>query len=171
MAITVLVTFYSRGGTTEDLAHAAAVGAVQARALIRLRRVPDLDPHTALERYPDTRDTLQRMHKEYIAPRDVDIIAASGLVFASPADIDARSPEWSACFDLLTRLHADGTLAGKVAAVIDNGPACGSFTAALASLGFTVVTAAPGMSDGDSIGRAVALGRQVASAAAGVGGG
>jgi len=44
----VVVTFYSRGGTTERLATAAAVGAVQMRAGIRMRRVPDADPAAAL---------------------------------------------------------------------------------------------------------------------------
>ena len=42
--ITVLVTFYSRGGSTETLAHAAAVGARQARALKRQRRLPRKSP-------------------------------------------------------------------------------------------------------------------------------
>jgi len=39
--VNVVVVFYSRTGSTERLALAAAVGAVQGRALIRLRRLPD----------------------------------------------------------------------------------------------------------------------------------
>src|SRR6186713_3224858 len=63
----VVVTFYSRGGTAERLATAAAVGAVQMRAGIRMRRVPDPDPAAALARFPEHREELRRMHKEYIA--------------------------------------------------------------------------------------------------------
>ena len=39
--VNVLVIFYSRSGATETLALAAAVGAVQARGSIRLRRLSD----------------------------------------------------------------------------------------------------------------------------------
>ena len=42
MTINALVVFYSRHGETERLALAAGVGAVQARANIRLRRLKDL---------------------------------------------------------------------------------------------------------------------------------
>ena len=70
----VLVIFYSRTGETERLAHAAAVGAVQARALIRLRRVPDIDPGKTLERFPESEESLRRMHREYVPPREVDVL-------------------------------------------------------------------------------------------------
>ena len=39
----VLVTFSCESGDTEKQALNAAVGAVQARAMIRLRRIPDTD--------------------------------------------------------------------------------------------------------------------------------
>ena len=39
--VNIVVTFYSLHGLTEKLALAAAVGAVQGRANIRLRRLPD----------------------------------------------------------------------------------------------------------------------------------
>ena len=46
-AINVLIVFYSRRGKSEALALAAGVGAIQARANVRLRRLPDLaDPET-----------------------------------------------------------------------------------------------------------------------------
>jgi hypothetical protein len=83
----VVVTFYSRGGTTERLATVAAVGAVQMRAGIRMRRVPDPDPAAALAQFPEHREQLRRMHKEYVAPREADLVAADVLVVASPADV------------------------------------------------------------------------------------
>jgi flavodoxin len=164
MAITVLVTFYSRGGSAETLAHAAAVGAVQARALIRLRRMPDADEAGILERLPDCRDTLRRMHKEYVAPREADLLAVDALIVASPADIDPASAEWTPFVSLLEQMHAAGKLAGKVAAVVATGPSSDAFATKLRRLGFTTIPDAGNTADAaemDDVSRAVALGRQV----------
>jgi hypothetical protein len=158
----VVVTFYSRGGTTERLATVAAVGAVQMRAGIRMRRVPDPDPAAALARFPEHRDHLRRMHKEYVAPAEADIVAADVLVVASAADVPPTSPEWQAYFDLLTRLHAEGKLRRKVAAVVDNGPSAAAFPATLERLGLSIV---PPPTDGDELARAMALGRAAVAAA------
>ena len=75
----VLITFYCRTGDTELLALAAAVGAVQARANIRLRRLPDSIPVT-----PDSNNALTRMCKEYVPPTEADVLRAI-------QDIDTRS--------------------------------------------------------------------------------
>ena len=160
-ALTVLVTFYSRGGATETLAHAAAVGAVQKRALIRLRRVADPNPQDALARGEDSRDSLRRMHREYVAPREADVLAADALILASPADVDAAAAEWSSYLDLLAQLNAAGKLTGKVAAVIHNGAAAASFSAALGRLSVVLV---PSDEATDSA-AAIALGRRVVAAA------
>jgi multimeric flavodoxin WrbA len=163
--ITVVVTFYSRGGATETLAHAAAVGAVQARALIRLRRVEDADPGSILDRLPESRESLRRMHKEYVAPREADVLAADALILASPGDVSASSPEWSTFLDLLARLQSEGKLTGKVVAVIANGAASDSFAAFVRRLG--VATPEPDRASAaeDGVSRAVALGRHVVSMA------
>ena len=152
----VVVTFYSRGGTTERLATAAAVGAVQMRAGIRMRRVADPDPAASLAQFPEHREELRRMHKEYIAPREADFIAADVLVVASTADVTPASSEWHASFDLLTRLHSEGQLRRKVAAVVDNGPSARAFSRLLERLGLSIVPAATG---DDELARAMALGR------------
>ncbi len=161
--ITVLVTFYSRSGATEALAHAAAVGSVQARAGIRLRRMPDADEHAVLERLSESRDSLRRMHKEYVGPREADVLAVDALIVGSPADIDPASPEWTSYVELLERLSAEGKLAGKVAGAIETGPSSVAFQALFRRLGIETV-AADGIDDTDvdDVGRAVALGRQVA---------
>lgn len=164
-ALTVVVTFYSRGGSTESLAHATAVGAVQARALIRLRRVADVDEAGALQRFDDCRDALRRMHKEYVAPREADVLAADVLVVASPADVFPTAPEWQPFLTLLERLHADGKLAGKVAAVVPTGPSAAGFETALRRLGLETVTGEDAGSGTTDVDRAVALGRRAVSAA------
>jgi hypothetical protein len=164
----VLVTFYSCCGTTEMLALSAAVGAVQARGLIRLRRLPDPDAARTLAQHPDCRDTLARMHKEYVAPAEADILAADALIVGAPGGSSATSPEWRDYLSRLTRLGADGRLAGKVAAVVDAGDpsTVESFASALLALGFSAPAPAPVASvrthDTDS---AIALGRLVAETA------
>jgi NAD(P)H dehydrogenase (quinone) len=158
----VVVTFYSRGGTTERLATVAAVGAVQMRAGIRMRRVPDPAPAAALAQFPEHREDLRRMHKEYVAPREADLVAAHVLIVASTPDVGPASPEWQTYFDLLTRLHFEGKVRQKVAAVIDNGPSAHAFVTMLERLGLSIVHTP---TEGDELARAMALGRAAVAAA------
>ena len=81
--VNVVVVFYSRYGATEQLALAAGVGAVQAHANIRLRRLKDLaDPET-IARDPRWVENLERMNRDYIAPREIDVDWAEVLLVAS----------------------------------------------------------------------------------------
>jgi NAD(P)H dehydrogenase (quinone) len=73
--VNVLVIFSSLCGNTETLALAAAVGAVQARASIRMRRLPDTG-----ESVPDCKETLARMRKEYVPPTSADTQWADAVI-------------------------------------------------------------------------------------------
>lgn len=73
--VNVLVIFYSCCGKTEKLALAAAVGAVQARANIRMRRLTD-----AGEEVPECKDALARMRKEYVPPAPQDVVWADAVI-------------------------------------------------------------------------------------------
>jgi NAD(P)H dehydrogenase (quinone) len=92
MTINALVVFYSRHGETERLALAAGVGAVQARANIRLRRLKDLADAATIANDPLWTENLQRMLPDYIAPRDIDADWADGILTAScpasPGEMD-----------------------------------------------------------------------------------
>ena len=70
--INVLVIFDSCSGATETLALAAAVGAVQARANIRMRRLPDDSP--------ESNETLARMRREYVPPTPADVLWADAVI-------------------------------------------------------------------------------------------
>src|SRR5688572_2063504 len=74
--VNVLVIFASRSGRTEKLALAAAVGAVQARANIRLRRLSD---NSELE---SSNEILARMQREYVPPAQGDAIWADAVIVA-----------------------------------------------------------------------------------------
>src|SRR6516225_10910269 len=70
--VNVLVIFESCSGATEKLALAAAVGAVQARANIRMRRLPDNST--------ESNETLSRMRREYVAPTSADTLWADAVI-------------------------------------------------------------------------------------------
>jgi len=106
----VLVVFYSRCGATEKLALAAAVGAVQARANIRLRRLPDVT-----EKSECAEETF-RMRREYVHPAEADVLWADAIVFLLPEKLQPSSGECTAYFELLRRLNAEGKLEGKTGA-------------------------------------------------------
>jgi len=86
LPVNVVVVFYSRYGETEQLALAGGVGAVQAHANIRLRRLKDLaDPET-IARDPRWVENLERMNRDYIAPREIDVDWAEVMLVASCPD-------------------------------------------------------------------------------------
>jgi len=152
----VLVIFYSRSGSTEKLALAAAVGAVQGRAAIRLRRLADITETSS------STDTLVRLRKEYIAPREADVLAADGLIFATPAGFDTSSAEWAECISMLRKMSAEGKLAGKAAAVVDTGDQATllSFEKVVTELGLRSLTR--DFTKLDGIEQAMGLGRNIA---------
>ena len=147
----VVVVFSSRCGITESLAHAAAVGVVNARALPRLRRLVDDGRPVP----PECADTLRRMQKEYVPPTEKDIAGAPALIIVPTAGMTPLSAEWQSFIALLDPLTSAGTLAGKVAAVIDAGDSqtVASFSSALTARGFALITA--DSSDARAHGRAV----------------
>ena len=168
----VLIVFYSRCGSTEKLAATAAVGAVQARAAIRLRRIPDADSHAGAG---DCEDAISRMRREYVAPAERDVVWADAIVFAAPDRGGARSGDWKSCLTLLGRLRDAGKLDGKLAVVLN--PASRSenrsrpstsLSASILELGFIVLPPSPDRPDdrGDSpVHRALIQGRRVAAVA------
>jgi NAD(P)H dehydrogenase (quinone) len=111
--VNVVIVFCSPGGSTEKLALAAAVGAVQARANIRLRRLP-YQPHA-------NEVESERMEREYIAPREVDTLWADAIVFGMPASMEGLSAELNGYFESLAGLNEHRRLDGKVAAAFTSG--------------------------------------------------
>src|SRR5215471_14529381 len=83
--VNVLVIFYCCTGETESLALAAAVGAVQARANIRMRRLNDRG-----ENIPECKDTLTRMRREYVPPAAADVAWADAVIVGMNGKIAGR---------------------------------------------------------------------------------
>jgi NAD(P)H dehydrogenase (quinone) len=148
----VVIIFCSHNGSTEKLALAAAVGAVQARANIRLRRLPDVEAEQTIE--------CERMNREYVAPRERDVEWADAIILATPARLGASSAEWKGYVESLAPLGAHGKLGNKLGMAI--GPeACveESLCDAVAQLGLIVVPAENAAAD--AVERARLCGRRV----------
>jgi|SRR5262245_32489543 len=89
--VNVLVIFQSNCGNTEKLALAAAVGAVQARALIRLRRLPDSGADL-----PECKEALTRMRREYVPPTPADTAWADLVIVGMNGQIAGSVTEAAA---------------------------------------------------------------------------
>ena len=136
----VLITFYCQSGETEQLALSAAVGAVQSRALIRLRRLPDMGMVSDTE-------ALLRMRKEYVPPSEKDILGADALIIVAPPDFSDAAIQWKPYLELIRRLADARALENTVTACI------GIESKYINSLGLITVTTTS--SDPLAIGRAV----------------
>lgn len=84
--VKVVIVFYSRYGETERAALAAGVGAIQGRALIRLRRLADLTDEDAIARDPRWNSERERMKRDYVTPRPADAEWADVIIAACPED-------------------------------------------------------------------------------------
>ena len=144
--VIVLVVFYSRHGTTEKLALAAALGAIQARANIRLRRVADLVDRGTIDANVEWRENVDRMARDYVAPRPADPIWADVIVLATPQQ-PAREIE-----QYCTTLASEQAVAGKIAAPLapsGNQSVLSPVYAAAACAGLVVAPARIGSGEDD----------------------
>jgi NAD(P)H dehydrogenase (quinone) len=157
--VNALITFSSRSGSTEKLALAAALGAVQARANIRLRWLRENVDDETVDRVSGWRENRERMIKEYIAPREIDFLWADVLVLGIPARDGVSSPELRTYLDGLKALQSAGKLSRKVGTAF-TAPALVSLCSVLAGLDLTVVPPGP-TAAGDAIDSARLHGRRV----------
>jgi len=146
----VLVVFYSLSGATERLALAAAVGAVQGRAAIRLRRLAVQSGDSTIE---------ERLDREYVAPKVVDARWADAIVLGAPARLNSSSPALNECFRLLRSAEVQGKVG---AALVSNG-AFETLQGAMSELGLKLVPREQAATD--SVDSARQLGRRVAESA------
>jgi hypothetical protein len=149
----ILVVFSSVDGETEKRALAGGVGAVQARALIRLRRVRDPDE----ESLRSGSETYERMQKEYVPPTLDDVTWADGVIFCPTAGL---SRAWADFLDLLGVRMADGGLDGKVAVVASDPGHPLAIAASLLRYGFIVLP--PVLAASDPIADSRVQGRRLA---------
>jgi hypothetical protein len=157
--VNVMVVFYSRFGSTERLALAAAVGAVQGRANIRLRRLPDTAGEETIASVEEWRENRSRMNREYVAPRESDVLWADAVMVGMPDGSDTISAEFQRYFDSI------GKIERKIGASFMYGFWTASLNDAMGRAGFTTV---PVIAEADALETARVQGRRVAAAARGL---
>jgi NAD(P)H dehydrogenase (quinone) len=164
----VLVTFWSRTGSTERLALAAALGAVQAKANIRLRWLREPALQQDADSIPEWRENRARMEKEYVAPREADLVWADATFLGIPVNLSVAAPELRSYLELMASLHQGGKLGCKVgAAFLSAASPAGQTDSLLAALyaslaQFSLILVPPGEESADPLKTARLHGRRVA---------
>jgi hypothetical protein len=113
--LNAMVVFSSRYGDAEKLALAAGVGAVQARANIRLRRLADLTPAEEIARDARWAGMQERLKADYIAPREIDADWAHVVIFAAPVE---EVPEPAALAEANAYFKTCKDMHGKLAIIL-----------------------------------------------------
>jgi len=114
MTVKLLIVFYSRTGSTEQLAIAAAEAARADGAEVRLRRAREVVSASVLEKAPDWRKQAERMNGLYPEPETDDTLWADAILFGTPCYFGAMATELKAFLDQLGPQWKKGALAGKV---------------------------------------------------------
>jgi len=110
----VLVVFYSRNGTVEALANAAADAARQAGAQLRVRRAREVADEDAMRQVKGWLDSARRQNALYAAPTKDDTEWADAILFGTPCYFGAMATELKNFLDQLGPQWKRGALAGKV---------------------------------------------------------
>ena len=116
-AVKILVAFYSRNGTTEELAKEIGEGAKSAGAEVRLRRAADLVGPEVMQKAPGWAENSARMTAAYGAPTSDDAEWADAILFGTPTRFGNSSAELKAFIDSLGGLWFQGKLNGKAGGV------------------------------------------------------
>ena len=114
MSVNCAVVYYSSTGNVHEMATAVAEGAAEAGADVRLRRVAELAPESAIAQ----NEAWARHHAE---TRDLPIATledlewADAVVFGTPTRFGNVASQLKQFLDMAGPLWAQGKLAGKVA--------------------------------------------------------
>lgn len=112
MAVKVAVIYYSSTGTIHGLAGALAEGAAAVGALVRLRRVAELAPDSAIDANPLWRRHLEATRGVERASID-DLAWADAFAFGTPTRFGTPSAQLKQFIDQAGGLWQDGRLADK----------------------------------------------------------
>ena len=112
MTAKIAVVYYSATGTVHALAQAVAEGAASAGAEVRLRRVAELAPDSAIDQNP-----LWRRHADAttsIPEAEIDDLAwADAYAFGTPTRFGMPAAQLKQFIDQAGGLWQEGRLAGK----------------------------------------------------------
>lgn len=112
--VKVLIAFYSRNGSTEQLAGSIAEGAQAEGAEVVLRRARELVSREVMQQAKGWVENAERMNQKYEAPTPADAERADAIIFGTPTRFGNVSSELKAYIDSLGGLWFQGKLNGKV---------------------------------------------------------
>ncbi len=110
----LLIVFYSRSGSVEALANAAAEGAKESGATVRVRRAREVVDEAIMAKADGWLDQAHRQNALYEAPTTDDAEWADAILFGTPCYFGAMATELKAYLDQLGPQWKHGALAGKV---------------------------------------------------------
>lgn len=110
----LLIVYYSRSGSVEKLASAAADAAREAGAEVRIRRAREVVDAAAMAKVDGWIESATRQNALYEAPSHEDAEWADAILFGTPCYFGAMATELKNYLDLLGPQWKRGALAGKV---------------------------------------------------------
>lgn len=110
----LLIAFYSRNGSVEKLAIAAAEAAREAGATVRVRRAREVADATAMSKVKGWAESATRQNALYEAPTHEDAEWADAILFGTPCYFGVMATELKNFLDQLGPQWKRGSLAGKV---------------------------------------------------------
>jgi NAD(P)H dehydrogenase (quinone) len=112
MTVKVAVIYYSATGTVHALAQAVAEGAASAGAEVRLRRVAELAPDSAINQNPQWRRHADAVTSIALASVE-DLAWADAFAFGTPTRFGAPAAQLKQLIDQAGGLWREGRLADK----------------------------------------------------------
>ena len=115
MTVRIAVIYYSATGNVHRLAEALAAGADKAGADVRLRRVAELAPDSAIDMNPAWRAHLDQTASTVTEANVADLDWADGYAFGTPTRYGNPSAQLKQFLDQTGPLWMAGALADKAA--------------------------------------------------------
>ncbi|WP_320777959.1 NAD(P)H:quinone oxidoreductase [Streptomyces sp. CRN 30] len=115
MSVRVAVIYYSATGNVHQLAEAVAAGAAARDAEVRLRRVPELAPDSAVDANPAWRAHVDATKDQVPEATLEDLEWATAYAFGTPTRFGNVSSQLKQYIDLTGGLWQAGVFAGKPA--------------------------------------------------------
>lgn len=109
----ITIVYYSATGTIHTLASAVAEGAQDAGAQVRLRRVAELAPDSAIDANPAWRAHLAEVSAQVEVASLEDLRWADGYAFGTPTRFGNPAAQLKQFIDTTSGLWQEGVLADK----------------------------------------------------------
>ncbi len=113
-ATRLLIVFYSRSGSVETLARAAAEGAQAGGATVRMRRAREVVDQATMAKTKGWLAEATRQNALYEEPTLDDVEWADAILFGTPCYFGVMATELKAFLDQLGPQWKKGSVAGKV---------------------------------------------------------